>query len=138
MTQEATPAVNGHSARAPKDNSHEAEDDGITVEAFVREHGECLYKKVLAEFDCDAEQARRAIEEGHPMVASSLEEYMHRRLFYGDDAELDESQHPHLSRFIDYEELAIARWKSWYLRVVAHHGRLFFFETKWWWKEFLD
>ncbi len=112
--------------------------DMTTVERFIEKHGELLYKKVLAEFDGNAEYARRAIEVGRPMTARSLAAYMRMCLFDEDQGELDECRHPKLSSCIDYERLAVARWKGGLLHVVAHRGLLYFFETNWWWDGFDD
>lgn len=132
----ATTNGNSPQSLAADDGDDDNNADMTTVEQFIEKHGELLYKKVLAEFDGNAEHARRAIEVGRPMTARSLAAYMRMSLFDEDRGELDECRHPKLSSCIDYERLAVARWKGGFLHVVAHHGLLYFFETNWWWDDF--
>ena len=100
---------------------------GVPVDEFIRKHGAHCYAAVLADCGNDVEVARACIEKEFVFTASSLADFMEYLLFDMQAGEFDESNHPYLSDFIDYEGLAEARWKAGLIRIVPFDGQYYCF-----------
>jgi len=101
---------------------------GMPVDKFIREHGAGCYAAVLADCGNDVDVAHACIEKEFAFAATTLAEFMEYLLFDMQAGEFDESNHPHLREFIDYEGLAKARWKAGLIRIVPFDGQYYCFE----------
>jgi hypothetical protein len=100
---------------------------GMPVDEFIREHGAHCYAAVLANCGNDVDVAHACIEKQFAFTASSLAAFMEYLLFDMQAGEFDESNHPYLREFIDYEGLAEARRKAGLIRVVPFDGQYYCF-----------
>lgn len=100
---------------------------GMPVDEFIREHGAHCYAAVLADCGNEVDVAHACIEKEFAFTASSLADFMEYLLFDMQAGEFDESNHPYLSDFIDYEGLAEARWKAGLIRIVPFDGQYYCF-----------
>lgn len=103
---------------------------GWKFESFVEAYGEAGYQKVVTEFGGDATKARYHIEKRLVLAGTSLEKFMYYYLFDGEAGVLVQHNHPLLRLHVDFHELAVARWKAGYVRVVAHEGTFLFFDCR--------
>ncbi len=100
---------------------------GMPVDEFIREHGAHCYAAVLADCGNDVAIADACIQVEFAFATTSPADFMEYLLFDMQAGEFDESNHPYLSDFIDYEGLAEARWKAGLIRIVPFDGRYYCF-----------
>lgn len=103
---------------------------GMPVDKFIRTHGAECYAAVLADCGNDVDVAHACIEVEFAFAARSLAEFMEYLLFDMYAGAFDESNHPYLSDFIDYEGLARARWNAGVIRVVPFDGLYYCFARR--------
>jgi len=100
---------------------------GMPVDEFIRTYGADCYAAVLADCGNDVDVAHACIEIEFAFSTTSPADFMEYMLFDMQAGEFDESNHPHLRDFIDYEGLAKARWMAGLIRVVPFDRRYYCF-----------